>query len=77
MATKTLVKGIWYTHSEITVSQLAKIKKDRKGAHELIVKMLADANITPIDDTVIEPTPEKVREAIEGKQINKIQDNEL
>ena len=55
MATKTLVKGIWYTHSEITVSQLTKIKKDRKGAHELIVKMLADANITPIDDTILPP----------------------
>lgn len=61
MATKTLVKGIWYTHSEITVSQLTKIKKDRKGAHELIVKMLADEGITPIDDTVIEPTPEEVQ----------------
>ena len=56
MSTRTLVKGIWYTHSEITVSQLAKIKKQRKGAHELIVKMLADEGITPIDDTLPTPT---------------------
>lgn len=47
--------GKKYYHNQLTKKELSALKKKDKTLHEQLTKMIADANITPIDDTALPP----------------------